>query len=159
MAKLANRRISGAGPEHTLSPTQKIRCASVWSMKASVDTGSNAVLGAVEALQPPLKLHAGVLPCVERLHANAAVARLLQHLVTIQARHAAAMVPDDGHFLGAQLVDRNQDAAHHAAERVGHNGAGVLDELHVTLPDIHRLREQLGKARVHARDESVTGLE
>ena len=60
---------------------------------------------------------------------------------------------DDDHFRRAQFVHRHQNASHRASERVRHLRAGVLDDLHIALTEIHGVREKLDQTRIHAGED------
>jgi len=61
---------------------------------------------------------------------------------------------DDGDFGGEEFVDGDEQAAHDAAEGVGDDRAGVLDDLGVAVAEVHGPREKLDEAGVHAGEDN-----
>src|SRR5262245_37555835 len=114
------------------------------------DTLDHAVSDLIESDQPALQVDPGVLKGLESLLGHASLTRLVEDARTAQPRHAAVVMADDQHLAGVELVNGDDNAAHHAAKGVRDNRAGGFDDLDVTIAKIHGPRQQLNQARVHA---------
>ncbi|MNG20777.1 hypothetical protein D3C84_1050620 [compost metagenome] len=76
----------------------------------------HAFLRRIEPFQEAAHLDSRVLERHDHLFRNAVVEKLLNHLVRIQFRHAAAVMSDNKHLLHIEIMDGDQQASHCAAE-------------------------------------------
>lgn len=63
------------------------------------------------------------------------------------------MVSDDQDGIGLKIIDRNQNAPHYAAKRVGDNGSGIFDDLCIAVPKVEGFGEKLRQPRIHAGED------
>ena len=63
------------------------------------------------------------------------------------------MVSNDQDGIGLKIIDRNQNAPHYAAKRVGDNGSGIFDDLRIAVPKVEGFGEKFRQPRIHTGED------
>ena len=108
------------------------------------------VFNIVKTGQPAVQIDTGIAQGFDAVVGDIAVVYALEELFGVQSAHTAIVVGNDHDFFDFKFKYGDQQTAHYRTPRMGHQRAGVFDELGVTIFQAQRIRQQLDNACVHA---------
>ena len=98
-----------------------------------LDGVAHAVFDVVKTGQPAVQIDTGIAQGFDTVVGDIAVVYALEELFSVQSAHTAVVVGNDHDFFDFEFKYGHQQTAHHRTPRVGHQRAGVFDELGIAV--------------------------